>query len=44
MTSAPAGILVVTVDRLPAWILPAYGATWVAMPGLDALAGRRAKC
>jgi arylsulfatase A-like enzyme len=40
MTSAPAGILVVTVDRLPAWILPAYGATWVAMPGLDALAGR----
>ncbi|RLS75911.1 MAG: hypothetical protein DWI03_10475 [Planctomycetota bacterium] len=40
MTPAPAGILVVTVDRLPAWILPAYGATWVAMPTLDAMAGR----
>jgi hypothetical protein len=33
-------LLVVTVDRLPAWILPAYGSTWVSMPGLDALAGR----
>lgn len=32
--------LVVTLDRLPAWILPAYGSTWVAMPVLDALAGR----
>ena len=33
-------LLVVTIDRLPAWILPAYGATWVGMPALDALAGR----
>jgi hypothetical protein len=33
-------ILVVTLDRLPAWILPAYGSTWVAMPAVDALAGR----
>jgi arylsulfatase A-like enzyme len=33
-------LLVVTIDRLPAWILPAYGATWVSMPALDALAGR----
>lgn len=40
MKPAPAGLLVVTVDRLPAWILPSYGATWVAMPALDALAGR----
>ena len=30
----------VTIDRLPAWILPAWGSTWVAMPTLDALAGR----
>ena len=36
----PAGLIVVTIDRLPAWILPAYGATWVAMPRLDALAAR----
>lgn len=41
MTSSSATrILVVTLDRLPAWILPAYGSTWVAMPALDALAGR----
>ena len=33
-------LLVVTLDRLPAWILPAYGSTWVAMPAVDALAGR----
>lgn len=31
-------LLVITVDRLPAWILPAYGATWVATPALDRLA------
>lgn len=37
---APAGLLVVAIDRLPAWILPAYGATWVAMPRLTALAAR----
>lgn len=40
LKSAPAGLLIVTIDRLPAWILPSYGATWVAMPALDALAGR----
>jgi arylsulfatase A-like enzyme len=33
-------LLVVTIDRLPAWILPAYGATWVSTPTLDSLAGR----
>jgi arylsulfatase A-like enzyme len=33
-------LLVVTVDRLPAWILPAYGATWVAMPTVNRLAAR----
>ena len=36
----PAGLLVITVDRLPAWILAAYGATWVATPALDSLAAR----
>ena len=36
----PAGLLVVTVDRLPAWMLAAYGATWVATPALDSLAAR----
>lgn len=36
----PGPLLVVTVDRLPAWILPAYGATWVAMPAVSGLAAR----
>ena len=36
----PAGLLVVTIDRLPAWMLAAYGATWVATPALDSLAAR----
>ncbi len=36
----PDGIVVVTIDRLPAWMLSAYGCAWVAMPHLDALAGR----
>ena len=36
----PAGLLVVTIDRLPAWMLAAYGATWVATPSLDSLAAR----
>lgn len=36
----PGLLLVLTIDRLPAWILPAYGATWVSMPALDALAAR----
>ncbi len=36
----PGGLLVVTLDRLPAWILPAFGCTWVGTPALDALAAR----
>lgn len=36
----PDPLLVVTVDRLPAWILPVYGATWVAMPTATGLAAR----
>ena len=36
----PAGMLVITVDRLPAWMLAAYGATWVSTPALDTLASR----
>ena len=32
--------LLVTIDRLPAWMLPAYGSSWVATPALDALAAR----
>lgn len=36
----PGPLLVVTIDRLPAWILPAYGATWVATPCIDRLAAR----
>lgn len=39
--SAPAPrLLVVTIDRLPAWMLSAWGATWVATPTIDALAAR----
>jgi arylsulfatase A-like enzyme len=37
---AAEGLLVVTIDRLPAWMLSAYGATWVATPELDRLAAR----
>lgn len=33
-------LLVVTVDRLPAWMLSTWGATWVATPAFDALAAR----
>jgi len=36
----PAGLLVITVDRLPAWMLAPYGATWVSTPALDSLAAR----
>jgi hypothetical protein len=36
----PAGMLLVTIDRLPAWILSAYGSTWASCPAIDALAGR----
>lgn len=38
--AAAPGMLVVAIDRLPAWILPVFGATWVAMPRLTALAAR----
>jgi len=37
---APRGLLVLTIDRLPAWMLPAWGATWVSMSNLDAVAAR----
>ena len=33
-------LLVVTIDRLPAWILPAYGSTWVSAAAIDAVAAR----
>lgn len=36
----PPGLVVVAIDRLPAWILPAYGSTWVAMPAVDGVAAR----
>ena len=36
----PVGLLVITVDRLPAWMLGPYGATWVSTPALDSLAAR----
>lgn len=36
----PRTLLVVTIDRLPGWILPVYGTTWVSMPAFDALAAR----
>jgi hypothetical protein len=35
-----AGLLVVAVDRLPAWMLPPHGCGWVAMPALTRLASR----
>lgn len=35
---SPSGALLVTIDRLPAWMLAAYGATWMATPALDSLA------
>jgi hypothetical protein len=34
----PTGALVVLIDRLPAWLLPAYGCGWVSMPTLTRLA------
>jgi len=36
----PHGLLVVTVDRLPAWMLSPWGGTWVATPTFDGLAAR----
>jgi hypothetical protein len=46
MPSAPPApnLLVVAIDRLPAWILPAYGATWVAMPTVTAWAAQGVVC
>lgn len=38
--SQPPPAILVTIDRLPAWMLPAFGCSWVAMPSLDGLAGR----
>jgi arylsulfatase A-like enzyme len=38
--SLPDAIAVITVDRLPAWMLPSYGCAWVATPHIDALVGR----
>lgn len=38
--SLPDAIAVITIDRFPAWMVPAFGCAWVAMPHLDALAGR----
>lgn len=43
-TLPPGGMLLVTIDRLPAWIMPAHGCTWVAAPTLAALAGRGLVC
>lgn len=40
MSPSSETILIVTVDRLPAWVLPAWGAVWVAAPALDALAAQ----
>ncbi len=34
------GLLVVTIDRLPAWMAAAWGGTWVATPALDTVAAR----
>lgn len=36
----PGGMLLMTIDRLPAWMLPAYGCTWLSMPALTDVAGR----
>jgi len=34
------GLVIVTIDRLPAWMLSAWGATWVSTPVFDGLAAR----
>ncbi len=39
-TAAATPVLLVTVDRLPAWLLPPWGCTWVSMPALTRLAAR----
>lgn len=33
-------LLLVTIDRLPAWLLPPWGCGWVSMPALTSLAAR----
>lgn len=38
--TAAAPLLLLTVDRLPAWLLPPWGCTWVSMPALTSLAAR----
>lgn len=38
--SPPPPAMLVTIDRLPAWMLPVYGCSWVAMPALAECAGR----
>lgn len=40
VATPPAGLVVITVDRLPAWIAAPWGATWVATPTLNRLAAR----
>ena len=35
---SPEGWLLVTIDRLPAWMVAAWGATWVATPAITRLA------
>lgn len=39
-TPAAGRFVVVTIDRLPAWMLSAWGATWVSTPVFDDLAAR----
>lgn len=38
--AAAAPLLLVTIDRLPAWLLPPWGCTWVSMPALTRLAAQ----
>ena len=35
---SPDGWLMITIDRLPAWMVAAWGATWVATPAITRLA------
>lgn len=36
----PGPVIVVAIDRLPAWLLSAYGSTWVGQPTIAGLAAR----
>jgi hypothetical protein len=38
--AAASPLLILTIDRLPAWLLPPWGCTWAAMPTLTSLAAR----